>query len=104
MFPGQIPESAFKPEVRLGKSGKRKAEDGLVPCAERAADSFCVRTGNPPRGSRSSWEPGEPTGDDSLNEVTSQQVSPREGHMAEEASSTTEAFWALLKQAGYTIW
>ena len=63
-----------------------------------------MRAGNPPEELRSSWELGEPTGEDSCNEVIGQHVSPREAHVAGEASSTAEAFWALLEQVGYTVW
>ena len=51
-----------------------------------------MRSENPPKELRSSWEPVEPTGGYSCDEVTCQHVSPREAHVAGEASLTVEAF------------
>ena len=79
---------------------KRKAESGLIHCAE----NFCVRAGNPPEETGPVREPTEPIGEDSYDGVTDQQASPMEGHVAGEASSPADAFWALLERACYTVW
>lgn len=93
----QLHEGALKSDVRPGKNGTRKAEDGLNVCAEGENDRFGVSTSDLPGGLRPSWETTERTGGGSLGGVTTNQALPKTGHVAEGASSTVEDFWALLE-------
>lgn len=97
-------EDALQSEVRLDKNGKRKAEYNIDGCPEGENARFGVKTSDLPGGLQPSCVLGEPTGGGSPEGVTANQAIPTTAHVAEEENSVAEVFWALLEQAGYTVW
>lgn len=97
-------EAAFNSKAQPGKKGKGKAKGCLNVCSEGENARFGVKTIDLPGELQPSWGTCEPNVIGSPEGVRANHDLPETGHVAEDASPVAEAFWALLKQAWYTVW